>query len=124
MWSADHGWLVEVLAADIAADRTVVLVAETGPVDTPTVVSAAWLRVTEGTEFAGLWGGSTLAEWRGRGIYRLLVARLPTWRSSAASVTCGWTRRRVSASILRRIGLLAVATTTLYVWSPSTQDAS
>ena len=27
-----------------------------------------------GTEFAGIWGGSTLPEFRGRGIYRALVA--------------------------------------------------
>ena len=25
-------------------------------------------------EFAGLWGGATLEQWRGRGIYRALVA--------------------------------------------------
>ena len=30
--------------------------------------------VVPGTEFAGIWGGSTLPEFRGRGIYRALVA--------------------------------------------------
>ena len=29
----------------------------------------------EGTDFASLWGGSTLTEYRGRGIYKALVAR-------------------------------------------------
>lgn len=39
------------------------------------MVSAAWLVIIPGTEFAALWGGSTLAEWRRKGIYRALVAR-------------------------------------------------
>ena len=119
VWGTDHGWLVEVLAADVAAGQTVVLVAETGPANASTVVSAAWLRVTEGTEFAGLWGGSTLARWRGRGIYRALVAR-----RAHLALERGIRYLRVDASpdsapILRRLGLLAVATTTPYVWSPS-----
>ncbi|MGW5362427.1 hypothetical protein [Actinopolymorpha pittospori] len=95
--------------------------AETGLVDPPTMVSVAWLRVTEGTEFAGLWGGSTLVGWRGRGIYRALVAR-----RAHLAVERGIRYLRVDASpdsapILRRLGLLAVATTTPYVWNPSTQ---
>ncbi|GAA4980936.1 GNAT family N-acetyltransferase [Actinopolymorpha pittospori] len=118
VWGADYGWLVEALSADIAVDQTVVLVAETGLVDPPTMVSVAWLRVTEGTEFAGLWGGSTLVGWRGRGIYRALVAR-----RAHLALERGIRYLRVDASpdsapILRRLGLLAVATTTPYVWSP------
>src|SRR5262249_60177566 len=38
------------------------------------VVSAGWIRYVAGTEFAGLWGGSTLEAWRRKGIYRALVA--------------------------------------------------
>ncbi|MEV1320266.1 GNAT family N-acetyltransferase [Micromonospora arborensis] len=50
----------------------VVLVAEAAG----RVVSAAWLVVViPGTEFAALWGGSTLPQWRRKGIYRALVAR-------------------------------------------------
>ncbi|MGA8247019.1 MAG: GNAT family N-acetyltransferase, partial [Nocardioides sp.] len=33
------------------------------------VVSAGRLQLVAGTEFAGLWGGATLAQWRGRGVY-------------------------------------------------------
>lgn len=40
--------------------------------DTP--VSSARMEMSPGTSFAGLWGGGTAPEWRGRGIYRLLVA--------------------------------------------------
>ena len=54
-----------------SADEIVVLVAESGE----RVISAAWLVFTSGTEFACLWGGSTVRAWRSRGIYRALIAR-------------------------------------------------
>ena len=38
------------------------------------VVSAGRLEPVPGTSFAGIWGGSTLPEWRRRGIYRALTA--------------------------------------------------
>ncbi|HLH47014.1 MAG TPA: hypothetical protein VKV25_07640, partial [Acidimicrobiales bacterium] len=38
------------------------------------MVSAGRLEPVAGTEFAGLWGGATLAPWRRRGIYRALTA--------------------------------------------------
>ena len=43
------------------------------------------LRRSRGTDFAGIWGGSTLPEFRGRGIYRALVAaRASPARGAAA----------------------------------------
>ena len=38
------------------------------------IVSAGRLEPVPGTEFAGIWGGATRLEWRGRGIYRVLTA--------------------------------------------------
>ena len=38
------------------------------------VVCGGRLTPVEGTDFAGIWGGSTLPGFRGRGIYRALVA--------------------------------------------------
>ena len=38
------------------------------------VISAGRLEPVPGTEFAGLWGGATVPEWRGKGIYRALTA--------------------------------------------------
>lgn len=54
------------------------------------VISAGRLEPVRGTEFAGLWGGATLAEWRGRGIYRALTAapaRARRWSWANASCT-------------------------------------
>jgi GNAT superfamily N-acetyltransferase len=36
-------------------------------------VSAGRVEFHDGTEFASLWGGGTLPEWRGRGVFRALV---------------------------------------------------
>ena len=71
-----------------------------------------------GTEFATLWGGATLPEWRRRGIYRATVA----YRANLAA-RAGFRYLETDASdesrpILERLGFTAVTTTTPYVWSP------
>ncbi|GHJ49946.1 N-acetyltransferase [Catellatospora sp. TT07R-123] len=117
VWGEDRQWLAEGLEKEIAADpdSVTVVVAEADG----TVVSAGWVRYVPGTEFAGLWGGSTLAQWRGRGIYKALVA----YRAIRA-VERGYTYLQVDASpdsrpILNRLGLASITTTTPYVWSPA-----
>ncbi len=71
VWGEDWSWLADELAVRVAAPApTHVFVAEDGD----RVVSAAWLEPVVGTRIAGLWGGNTLAAYRGRGIYRALVA--------------------------------------------------
>jgi GNAT superfamily N-acetyltransferase len=83
-------------------------------------VSAAWIRFVPGTDFAGLWGGATLKEYRGRGIYKALVAV-----RAADAIERGYTYLQVDASddsrpILERLGFVAVTSTTPYIWRPST----
>ncbi|TDC93850.1 GNAT family N-acetyltransferase [Nonomuraea deserti] len=77
-------------------------------------VSAARLDLYPGTGFAGLWGGGTVPGWRGRGVYRALVA----WRARQA-VACGHPYLQVDASsqsrpILERLGFAPLTTTTPY----------
>jgi GNAT superfamily N-acetyltransferase len=82
------------------------------------VVCAGWVRFEAGTDFATLWGGGTLPSWRGRGIYRALVA----YRANLAAPR-GFEYLQVDASddsrpILERLGFVAVTTTTPFVWLP------
>ncbi|MFF3877444.1 GNAT family N-acetyltransferase [Streptomyces sp. NPDC001978] len=117
VWGRDMSWLGYDLIARLSAvpDEIAVMVAEADG----EVLSAAWLVFRAGTQFAGLWGGSTLSVWRGRGIYRALVAA-----RAGLAVDRGVRFLQVDASddsapILRRLGFHAVTTTTPYVWSPS-----
>ncbi|MFC9295546.1 GNAT family N-acetyltransferase [Streptomyces sp. NPDC057011] len=83
--------------------------------DTP--VSAARMEMRPGSSFAGLWGGGTAPEWRGRGIYRLLVAH-----RARIAADRGIPYLQVDASddsrpILERLGFAALAVTVPYVWA-------
>jgi GNAT superfamily N-acetyltransferase len=127
VWQGDKSHLAEALELELAADPTgiTVVVAEAGAAgedpdrdpgeDPGEVVSAGWVRYVSGTEFATLWGGSTLPQWRGRGIYKALVA----YRARLAADR-GLSYLQVDASddsrpILERIGFIALTTTTPYV---------
>jgi GNAT superfamily N-acetyltransferase len=77
-------------------------------------VAAARAEFHEGTDFASLWGGGTLPEWRGRGIFRALVAR-----RAAVAADRGYRYLQVDAlptsePILARLGFVRLATTTPY----------
>ena len=116
VWAADYSWVAADLSGRLASDpdNLVVFLAEASGA----VVSAAWLEINPGTDFAGLWGGATLPAWRGRGIYKALVAA----RAQVAAAR-GVKYLQVDASadsepILRRLGFSAITTTTPFVWTP------
>jgi GNAT superfamily N-acetyltransferase len=96
VWGEDWSWLADDLIGRVgtAPDDIAVYVAEAD-------------------------GEVVCAEWRGRGIYRALVAV-----RAALAVSRGVTYLHVDASddsapILRRLGMHAVTTTTPYVWTPA-----
>jgi len=111
----DFGFMDELVAARHADPEGLrMFVAEGGDL----VVSAGWVRFPSGTEFATFWGGATHPDWRGRGIYRALVA----YRARlAAERGCRYIEVDASDNsnpILQRLGFVPVTTTTPYVWSP------
>ena len=113
IWGPGHG--EGSLARELRANPDaldVVVVEESA--DEP-VLCAGWLRYSIGTDFASMWGGSTLPEWRRQGLYRATVAH----RARLARDR-GYRFMRLDTSpdsrpILVRLGLRAVATTTPYV---------
>jgi GNAT superfamily N-acetyltransferase len=116
VWGDGRSWLADSLEAERAVDPNAlaIVVAKAGS----DVVCAAWVRFAQGTDFATLWGGGTLQEWRGRGIYRAVVA----YRANLAAQR-GFRYLQVDASddsrpILERLGFVAVTTTTPFIWSP------
>ncbi|HEU5353843.1 MAG TPA: GNAT family N-acetyltransferase [Actinocrinis sp.] len=121
VWGEDHSYLADDLGRRIATggDGFAVFVAEAHTPSGPDVVCAAWLALREGEDFAGLWGGSTLAEWRGRGIYKAMVARRAQLAAQRGVKYLQVDASEDSRPILQRLGLHAVTTTTPYVWKPT-----
>ncbi len=78
------------------------------------VVSAGRLDPVEGTDFAGIWGGSTRPEWRGRGIYRALTAERARAALRLGKRYINSDSTEFSRPILERSGLVKVSTTTPY----------
>jgi GNAT superfamily N-acetyltransferase len=116
VWGTDRSRDADMLAGEVAADPTAIsiVVAEAGD----EVVSAGWIRYVPGTAYATLWGGSTLPSYRGRGIYRALVA----YRARLAAAR-DFSLLQVDASddsrpILERLGFVAITTTTPYIYTP------
>ncbi|MEV4276544.1 GNAT family N-acetyltransferase [Actinoplanes xinjiangensis] len=100
--------LLDQLAND--PDNAYLFVAMAG--DEP--VSGARMDVNRGTAFAGLWGGGTVSAWRGRGIYRALVAE-----RARIAADLGYEYLQVDASdqsrpILERLGFAVLTSTTPY----------
>ena len=116
VFGGDHSRLGHALLAQLRENpRSIVMVLALAG-DEP--VCSARVDFPPGTDFAGLWGGGTLPAWRGRGIYRALVA----YRAGLAARR-GYRYLTVDASadsepILRRLGFRCLARTTPYLWAP------
>lgn len=80
------------------------------------VICVGRLEIIPGTGFAGLWGGGTLPEWRGRGLYRALTAARAQSALSRGVQYLHSDCTEYSRPILERSGLRAITTTTPYLW--------
>lgn len=103
------------LVADLTAhaDRVSLWLAEASG----TVVTAGRLSIVPGTEFAGLWGGATDPEWRGRGIYRAVTAARARYALARGVRYLHSDSTDMSRPILERNGLRPLTTTTPYIWT-------
>ena len=119
VWGERFDWLGPQLAEELQAPgdafRLYLAYADGAP------ASTAWIRFHPPTQFASLWGGSTLASYRGRGLYKALLA-----------VRAQEARRRgvrfltvdasdMSRPILERHGFRFLTTARDYRW-PSIQE--
>jgi ribosomal protein S18 acetylase RimI-like enzyme len=113
---SDCSWVAADLSARLSADPTqiTVLVAEADG----RFACTAFAVYSPGTDFVALLGGATLPAWRGRGLYRAMVAA-----RAREAVTRGFRLLHVdaspaSASILRRCGFHEITTSTHHHWTP------
>ncbi|MCU0507646.1 MAG: GNAT family N-acetyltransferase [Anaerolineae bacterium] len=112
IWGNPHNWIVTELGAELLlpGEPTVMYLAY---IDGQPA-AAAWIRFYEGTQFAALFGGSTLPEYRERGLYTALLqvraaeARRRGYRF--LTVDAG----EMSRPILEKRGFIALTTATEY----------
>jgi GNAT superfamily N-acetyltransferase len=112
VFGGDHEAMGRTLLAGLQAPRVdvaaVLAVADGIP------IAAGRVEFSEGRDFASIWGGGTLPAWRGRGVFRALVAQ-----RAALAAARGYRYLQVDASadscpILKRLGFVELATTTPY----------
>ena len=117
VWNDDLSWLIEQLEAQLAAapELTVLFVAEAEG----TIVSGARIEFTPGSDFAGLWGGSTAPAWQGKGIYGALAAARAQRAQQRGVRFLQVDASPESSPILQRRGFVEITSTTPYIWSPS-----
>lgn len=83
------------------------------------IVSAGRLELVPDSDFAGIWGGATRPQWRGRGIYRALTAARARSALRMGRTLIHSDSTEFSRPILERAGLIKVSTTTPYLWTRS-----
>jgi GNAT superfamily N-acetyltransferase len=80
------------------------------------IIGAGRLEPVRGSQFAGIWGGATRPQWRGRGVYRALTAVRARAALRAGKTLIHSDSTEYSRPILERSGLVRVSTTTPYHW--------
>lgn len=109
-------WLAGTIAREKEADPDSIDIYAAYEGDRP--VSVGWMRHKRGDSFGSLWGGSTLPDWRGQGIYSALVA---IRAAKAHERGCRWLTvdcSPMSLPILERRGFQALSVITPFIWSP------
>lgn len=86
------------------------------------VVAAGRVEPAAGSEFASIWGGAARPEWRGRGIYRALTSARARVAIARGKTLIHSDSTEFSRPILQRSGLIAVSTTTPYLWTRSVES--
>ena len=113
VFGEDHAALGRMLLARLGREpaevAAVVAFADGAP------VAAGRVEFPREGDFAGLWGAGTVRPWRGRGVFRALVAH-----RAALAAARGFRYLMVDASadsepILRRLGFAELATTTPFI---------
>ena len=114
VWDEDMNWLGDRLRQQLQETPEYVSVYVAYVDEKP--ASSAWITFHAKSQFAGLWGGSTLAEYRGRGLYTgLLAARVQEARSRGVRYLT-IDASPMSRPIVEKYGFQAISTATACVW--------
>jgi len=112
VFGGDHEPLGQEVAAALGAAEPAVVAVLARAGDT--TVSAGRVEFHAKTEFASIWGGGTLPDWRRRGVFRALVAKRVALASDRGFRYLQVDAMPTSRPILARLGFVELATTTPY----------
>jgi ribosomal protein S18 acetylase RimI-like enzyme len=87
-------------------------------------IAAGRVEFHAGTDFASLWGGATVGAWRGRGVFRSLVAYRADLASARGARYLQVDALPESRPILKRLGFVELATTTPFVHADTATGTS
>ncbi|HEV8050654.1 MAG TPA: GNAT family N-acetyltransferase [Thermoplasmata archaeon] len=113
-FAPEPGWELEEYLPRLASPSLAVFVAEV--LGRP--ASAGRLELPMGRAFASLWGGGTTREFRGRGVYRALVAARADLARARGFRYLTVDARESSRPILERLGFAPVASVVGWVLAP------
>lgn len=116
VWGDDCSWIAAELIARVSADpgQITILTAQAGE----RLVCTAFAVYHPATDFVALLGGATLPEWRGRGLYRAMVAARAEEAAARGFRLLHVDASHASAPILRRCGFHEITTSTFYQSAP------
>jgi GNAT superfamily N-acetyltransferase len=119
VWHESHAWIAEELRYELMLPDEPLLMYLAYAEGIP--ASAAWIRFHKGANFAALFGGSTLPEYRRRGLYTALLdvrakaARERGYRFLSVDAS------EMSRPILEKHGFVKVTTATAYKYRVSNE---
>ena len=117
VWEEDRDWLVQQLTNEWHHDPHLLSIYVGYAGDQP--VTAGWVRFDPRGQWAGLWGGSTLAAYRGRGFYTALLAvRLQEARAREVRFLTV-DASPMSRPILEKHGFERISTAVACIWHPA-----
>lgn len=115
VWGTPHDWLVDEVLPELEQRPEQLsmycVYADGRP------VAAAWARFHSGTQFASLWGGSTIAERRRRGLYSALLAVRAREARERGYRYLTVDASEMSRPILEKHGFTRITTTRPFNWS-------
>jgi GNAT superfamily N-acetyltransferase len=112
VWHESHAWIADELRYELTLPDEPLLMYLACSDGVP--AAAAWIRFHRGTDFAALFGGSTLLEYRRRGLYTALLdvrakeARARGYRFLSVDAS------EMSRPILEKHGFVKVTTATAF----------
>jgi GNAT superfamily N-acetyltransferase len=110
VFGGDHTPMIDSMRDRLPSGAVAPVLALAG--DEPVCAARADFHV--GTDFASLWGGGTLPEWRGRGIYRALVSLRTRLAADRGYRYLRTDALPTSRPILEKLGFVRLTTTVPY----------